>query len=267
MNISKACQNTDNPTKIIKSNADLLFRNFNYCLEKSEIPCMLKHADVVPVHKKKEKTDRANYRPMSILPNISEIYEKLMYQQLHDHFDSILSRKQCGFGKGHSGRNSLMVMLEKFKESRGRGDEFGALFTDLSKPFDRIDHNLLITKLSWHGVTTKSLNFIFSYLRSRTQSVRINNSYSNKREIMNGVPQVSVLGPLLFNIDLIDLFLECKDNINSYADDTTPYSCAEGMSSVLYFCIILFCTIQYYTFQCTSTLYFPCLRFFFIDRT
>ena len=116
---------------------------------------MFKHADVAPVHKKKEKTDKANYRPVSILPNLSNIYEKLMYQQLYDHFDSILSPKQCGFRKGHSAQHCFMVMQEKFKEPKDRGDEFGALFTDLSKAFHFIDQNLLITKLSWYGVTTK----------------------------------------------------------------------------------------------------------------
>ena len=102
-----------------------------------------------------------------------------------------------------------MVMLKKFKESRDRRHEFGALFTDLSKAFEFIDNNLLITKLSWYGVTTKSLNLFFSCLRTRTQSVRISNSRSNKREIIYGVPQHSVLGPLLFNIDLI---LTCSLN-------------------------------------------------------
>ena len=131
MNINNTCKNTDTPAKIIKSNADLfasyIFRNFNYCLEKGEFPCVLTHTDVVPVHKKKEKTNKANYRSVSILPNISKIYEKLMYQQLYDHFNSFLSPKQCGFRKGHSAENCLMVMLEKFKELRGRGDESGAL--------------------------------------------------------------------------------------------------------------------------------------------
>ena len=94
----------------------------------------------------------------------------------------ILSPKQCGFRKGHRAQNCLIVM------PRDRGDEFGALFTDLSKAFDYIDPNLLITKLPWYGVTTKSLNLIFSYLRNRTQSVRISNSYSNKHKIMYGVP-------------------------------------------------------------------------------
>ena len=86
LNINKACQNVDIPIKIIKSNADLfasyIFRNVNCCLEKGEFPCVLKRAYIVPVHKEKEKTDKANYRPISILPNTSKIYEKLMYQQL-----------------------------------------------------------------------------------------------------------------------------------------------------------------------------------------
>ena len=97
LNINKACQNADIPTEIIKSNADLfasyIIRNLNYCLEKGEFPCVFKHADIAPVHKKK-KTDKANYRLIIILPNISKIYKKIMYQHLYDHFDSILSPKQ-----------------------------------------------------------------------------------------------------------------------------------------------------------------------------
>ena len=234
LNVKKASQKSDIPTKIVKLNADFfgnfICKNFNYCLKKGEFPCVLKHADVIPVHKKEIKSDKVNYRPVSILPNLSKIYEKLMYE----HFNSILLPKQCLFRKGYSTQHCLMAMLEKFKESRDKGEEFGAFFTDLSKAFDCIDHNLLITKLSWYGVTPISLKLIFSYLSNRTQCVRINNSYSRKSEIKYGVPQGSVLGPLLFNIDLIDLFLECEDdNISSYADDTTPYSCAQDISSVI----------------------------------
>ena len=157
-----------------------------------------------------------------------------MYEQLYEHFNSILSPKQCGFRKGCRAQHCLIAMLEKFKESRDKGDEFVAFFTDISKPFDCIDHNLLITKLSWDGVTTISLKLIFSCLSNQAQGVRINNSYSRKSEINYGVPQSSAFGPLLFNIDLIDLFLECEnDNISSYADDTTLYSCAQDTSSVV----------------------------------
>ena len=78
-----------------------------------------------------------------------------MYQQLHEHFNSIFSPKQCGFRKDYSAQRCLMVMLEKFKESRDKREEFGAFFTDLSNVFDCIDYNLLITKLSWYGLTPK----------------------------------------------------------------------------------------------------------------
>ena len=111
-----------------------------------------------------------------------------------------------------------------------KGNEFGALLTDLSKVFDCIDHKLLISKLFWCGVSPSSLNLIFSYLSSRTQRVKIKTSYSDKSNIEYGVPHGSILGPLLFNIDLIDLFFECDDSeIASYADDTTPYSCADDI--------------------------------------
>ena len=118
-----------------------------------------------------------------------------------------------------------MVMLEKFKELRNKGEKFGAFFTYFSKTFNCIDHSLLITKLSWCRVTPKSLKLVFSYLSNRTQGVMINNSYNTKSDIKYSVPEGSVLGLRLFNIDLIDLLLEWEDlNISSYSDDTTPYS-------------------------------------------
>ena len=159
------------------------------------------------------KSDKVNYWPVSILPNLFKIYKKLMYQQLYEHFNSILSPKQCGFRTGYSAQHCLLVMLEKFKESQDKGAEFRAFSTDLSKAFDCRDHNLLITKLSWYGVTPISLKLIFSYLINQTQGARISNSYSRKSEIKYSVPKGSVFGPLLFNIDLIDLFLECEHDM------------------------------------------------------
>ena len=214
LNVKKASQKSDIPTKIVKLNADIfgnfICKNFNYCLKKGEFPCVLKHADVIPVHKKEIKSDKVNYRPVSILPNLSKIYEKLMYQQLYEHFHLILSPKQCEFRKGYSAQHCLMVMLEKFKKSREKGEEFGAFFSDLSKLFDCVDHNLLITKLSWYGVTPKSLKLIFSYISNRTQAVRINNSYGRKSDVKYGIPHGSVLGPLLSNIDLIACLLSVR---------------------------------------------------------
>ena len=146
-----------------------------------------------------------------------------MYNHLYKYFDNILFQSQCGFRKGYSAQYCLLVMIKKFKEAIDRGYEFGALLTDLSKAFDCINHPLLIAKLYNYGVSPLSINMIFSYLNNRTHRTKINECFSERSRIEHGVPQGSILGPLLFNIDLIDLFYECEEsNIASYADDTTP---------------------------------------------
>ena len=111
-------------------------KNFSYCLEKGECSWVIKHADVAPVHKKEIKCGKANYRPVSFFPNLSKIYEKLIHQQLYEHFNPILSPKQYGFRKDNSAQHCLMVMLEKFKESRDTGEKFRVFFTELSEAFD-----------------------------------------------------------------------------------------------------------------------------------
>ena len=125
-------------------------------------------------------------------------------------------------------------MLEKFKEAIDRGNQFGALLTDLWKAFDCIDHKLLIAKLSEYGVSSSALNVISSYLKHRTQRTKINDCFSTRSNIEYGVPQGSVLGPLLFNVNIIDLFYECVENdIANYADNTTPYSCGSDILTVI----------------------------------
>ena len=137
MSIVNACQKDDIPTKMIKMNKDIFAgfaaKDFNNCVDKGVFPD-------APIHKKKDKGDKTNYRPVSILPNISKIYEKLFYNQLYDYFDDILISSQYGFRKGHSTRHCLLVMWEKVKESVDNGNEFA--LTDLSKAFDWINHKL-----------------------------------------------------------------------------------------------------------------------------
>ena len=121
-------------------------------------------------------------------------------------------------------------MIEKFKEAIDRSNEFGALLTDLSKAFDCINRPLLIAKSCNYGLPPLSVTMIFSYLSNWSHRTKINECF----RIEHGVPQGSILGPLLFNIDLIDLFYECEEsNIASYADDTTPYSCARDTQTVI----------------------------------
>ena len=232
MNVHKTCQLKDIPTKIIKMNsgifANFICLHFNYCIDTGEFPQEFKNADIIPLHKKKEKSDKTNYRPVSILPNLCKIYERLIYSQLYDYFDKMFLPSQCGFRKGYSSQNCLLVMLENLKKSADDGNQFGALLTDLSKAFDCIDHKLLMAKLFCYGVSPSALNLIHSYLSNRTQRIKINNSFSRRSSIEYGVPQGSVLGPLLFDIDLTDLFYECEhSNIANNADDTTPHACGE----------------------------------------
>ena len=139
----------------------------------------------------------------------------------------MLFLSQCGFRKGCNAQHCLLVMIEKIKETIDRGNEFCALLTDLSKVFDCLNYPLLTAKLYNYGVSPLSTNMILSYLNNRTHRTRINECFSERSRIEHSVPQASILGPLLFNIDLVDLFHECEEsNIASYADDTTSYSCA-----------------------------------------
>lgn len=125
-------------------------------------------------------------------------------------------------------------MIAKWRKHLDKGDVCGALLTDLSKASDCLPHDLLIAKLNVYEFDMPSLKFISSYLSDRKQRVRIDNTYSSWSKILFGVPQGSVLGPLLFNVFLCDLFLFITNiNIASYADDNTPYSTGKDISEVL----------------------------------
>ena len=142
---------------MIKINKDIfagfIAKDFDNCFDKGVFPEDLKHAYIITVHKKKDKSDKTNHRSVSTLTNISTIYEKLICNQLCDCFDDMLSPSQCGFQvKGYSTQHCLFVMLENLIGSMDKGNEFGALLTDLSKPFDCIDHKLLIAKFFWYRV-------------------------------------------------------------------------------------------------------------------
>ena len=132
---SKACQDSDIPTKVIKSNSDIftdaLYSAFSRSLETSVFPPSIKLANVTPVHKKGNRSEKDNYRPVSILPNLSKFLERCIYNQIAKFFDKIPSKHQCGFRKGHNAQHSLIVPLEKWKESVDQGHVFGALLTDL----------------------------------------------------------------------------------------------------------------------------------------
>ena len=185
----------------------------------------LKLADITPVHKKGDRTDKTEYRPVSILPAISKVFEKLLFYQINDFMNPKLSQNQCGFRKGFSAQYCLILMLENWRKSLDNKGFCGVLLTDLSKACDYLDHGLLIAKMKAYGFDNNALLLIQSYLTNRYQRVNINSNYSSWSEILKGVPQGSILGPLLFSIYLSDIFL-CSEgsNIANDADDNSPYA-------------------------------------------
>ena len=147
LDISKASQDSDITAKSIKMNADIfpeILYVFNRSLEVGEFPYGMKLANVTPVHKKGNRYCKGNYRPISILPNLSKVFERCLHKQIFDFFfDNVLLKYQCGFRKGHGAQHCLMTLLKKWPESIDRGPEFGILLTDFSKAFDCLPHDLL----------------------------------------------------------------------------------------------------------------------------
>ena len=142
-------------------------QNSNQCIKNSKFPSNLKLADLTPSYKKKSRTSKDTYRPTSILPNVSKIYERCIYNQIQQYFDNILSKYQCGSHKGCNLQHYLIKMIEKWRGSADKGSAFDASIIDLSKAFDCFPHELLITKLHAYDFDMKSLNLIYDYLFNR----------------------------------------------------------------------------------------------------
>lgn len=155
---------------------------------------------------------------------ISKVFERVLHTQLSNFFTQIFDEQQSGFRKGFSTQTSLLLLQELWKRANDSKSVFGALLIDLSKAFDCMSHELLIAKLYAYGLDLSAVKIIANYLMNRKHRTKIGNSLSSWFDIIDGVPQGSILGPLLFNIYIRDLFYFIKNTyIANYADDTTPF--------------------------------------------
>lgn len=204
--------------------ADMLVDLINMAVEYGQFPDELKIAKVIPLYKLSgEKTQTANYRPISLLPAVSKIFEKIMYNRLENYLEKInfLSDVQYGFRKKKNTQIAALDLITYLQQHLDKGYIAAGLFIDLQKAFDTVYIPTLLKKLEVVGVRGRALDIFKSYLSNRKQFVQINNYKSDVLDINYGVPQGSILGPLLFSIYINDITKSnLEGDVRLYADDT-----------------------------------------------
>lgn len=238
INIRKATGYDNIPGKLIriahKELALPLTGLLNRCIGKNVFPSIMKNAEVSPVYKKLDNMRKNNYRPVSVLTTVSKLFESVMNDQLYNYFVELFDDLLSAFRKGYSCQSLLVRFVEDMKTSLDKGHTVGAVFMDLSKAFDCLPHGLLISKLSAYGLDLSACDLLASYLSDRKQRVKICNTRSDWVNLRKGVPQGSILGPLLFNIFMNDMFYFIEKCIlYNYADDNSVSTCAPNLGDVI----------------------------------
>ena len=208
---------------------------FNIAIETSTFPDSWKIARVTPIFKEGEKCVRSNYCPISVLPVMARLFEKLVFDQLSQYLDEngCLSPDQSGSRALHSTVTSLLRCTDNWYNGLDTVQMTGLIFIDLKKAFDTVDHELLCNKLYLYGIQDRELAWLKSYLSNRKQYTRANGVDSKTEEIDIEVPQGSCLGPLLFLVYINDLSLVVKNSkATMYTDDTSIYRCYKDMSQL-----------------------------------
>ena len=218
-------------TKMLRQIADVIIIPvtiiINQSLSTGIFPDRLKIARVIPLFKKDDVHILGNYRPISLLPCLSKILEKVVFIQVYKYFvdNNLFYDSQYGFRKRHSTELASLELVDRIYNSLDQGKAAISVFLDLSKAFDTLDHAILFQKLSFYGIGGTALNWFKSYLHNRFQYVDYNGHCSDLLPLTTGVPQGSILGPLLFIIYINDINYACNHfKAIIYADDTNLFS-------------------------------------------
>ena len=198
-------------------------------LDTGKMPDTTLLAIITPIYKGGDKSEPANYRPVALTNHIMKIFERVMRVKLVEHLNEngYTNATQHGFKEGHSTVTQILEYMDSVLNILERGKEADVIYLDLAKVFDKVDHNILLFKLYELGVRRKVLTWITQFLKNRKQVVRINGHISDHQWVVSGVPQGSVLGPLLFIIMMIDINHFAKSGLLSYADDTKIWMSAD----------------------------------------
>jgi hypothetical protein len=214
------------PSRFVRDSAPMISEPLSHIINLSiiqgSVPDDLKSARVVPLFKKNDKTEVGNYRPVSILSVVSKVLEKVIFDQVQEYLlcNNLLYDFQSGFRQGFSTDTALIHLSDYIKFQMDKGNLVGMVLLDLQKAFDTVDHSILLMKIKAMGFTENAVNWFSSYLYDRHQLVDVSGVQSSKVGITCGVPQGSILGPLLFLIYVNDMSGAVREKLNLYADDS-----------------------------------------------
>jgi hypothetical protein len=206
---------------------------YNLILTTSVYPCLWKVGKICPIFKSGKKNIISNYRPVTILPHISKVFESIIYSYIYTNVQNVISEHQHGFFRGRSTSTNLSCISHFISAALDKNTQVDVIYTDFSKAFDRIDHNILLNKLRHFGFSDSLLNLFESYLSDRFCYVNVLGFYSARLVVNSGVPQGSNLGPLLFLLFINDIVEIFSLNVLLFADDVKLYSTIRDISDCM----------------------------------
>ena len=239
INVNKSSAIENLSSKVLKeaffAQTHRLQTNFNLSFSEGYIPESWKSATIVPLHKGGDSKDVNNFRPVSLLPIQGKLIEKIVHQRMMAHFEnnSLLDQRQGGFRKNHSTTDTTIKFVNDIYEALNLGQITIAVFIDLRKAFDTVIHIILSKNLKLLGIKNKNLDWVKNYLENRSQKTLVNGINSSSLPVSCGVPQGSVLGPLLFLVYINDMSKSLKlSKYCLYADDTVLYHTGDNIEEI-----------------------------------